>query len=262
MSQSNIGNLTVKKICRCDKYGPAPRNDPLVYPGKYPSFSYLLYDDMIYSLTNEKQGDNTITLDQKLRDLSAPPIGERNMILGYGSNLNPSQLTEKFKDNDNPLIVLLTTLNHHDIVYMAKISKYGYVPAALEYSKDTQVNVGINLLDNEQLKTMNKTEGGYKLQQLNTKVNLCGNLETVKYYHAKDLLKDPNDSPIRLKNIHGTNTKYPAMTEEEVLDYVANMVNGIKGRELSNTIHKNNNDRLCQVNKFLKTKSIKTAIVN
>ena len=259
MPISDIGKLCVKKICKFDKYSPAPLDEPTIYPGTHPEFSYLLYDDYVYSL-EEQSGE---TLDGMLSRLEANDIHNRHAVLGYGSNSNPAQLVKKFKKNNKPLIVLFTTLLNYDVVYMSKISRYGVIPAALAKSKGTCVEVCINMLDDEQLSIMNKTEAGYNLELLDIEVELYGNKIIPKYYKAKNLVAGKDGLPIRLKDVSATNSKYLEMTEIQALDYVASKFDFSNGKILANTIWKNrNNDSDKLHEKFNKLLSINTIPTN
>lgn len=257
---SDIGKLKVTKICNFHEYDPAPSNCPEVYPGRRPNFSYVLHDECVYSLT-KADGDCKIdqTLDQMLVKLNAAKINERIKVLGYGSNVNPSQCFKKFKENNNndsPLIVLLGWLKNYDVVYASKISRYGAIPAALDSSTRTTVSVGINLLDSEQCKIMTKTEGGYELTNLQTQVELQVLQEQidVMYYKYNNIPPDKNNCPISLKDVFACNRVNSEMTEHEVLDYVANKFDFEDGKKMAYTVKSESNNELYdKINKLLST---------
>jgi len=74
------------------KYSPAPRKDPLSYPGKRPDFSFLFHEDSILPIIPEKTQDlgkssvlfsngDKRELDSILQELHTETIEERQCQL-------------------------------------------------------------------------------------------------------------------------------------------------------------------------------------
>lgn len=235
----DIGELVVTKVCDFHKYDPAPLDKPEAYPGIRPDFSFVLHDDYVWSLTkSECHGKIDRTLEHMLDELNVDKLVDRVPVLGYGSNLNPAQLNVKFRKNHNnssPLIVLLGELKNHDVVYASKISQYGVIPAVLESSIGTTVCIGINLLDSKQLDIMSETESGYKLTDLQTRVDLpiIQKQIKVKYYDCPRIISYNNNKPISLKEVFTHKRTNFEMSQREILDYVAKKVGHVSGKKLA-----------------------------
>jgi hypothetical protein len=94
----------------------------------------------------------------------------RTAVLAIGSNASPQQLARKYSGDDwSPIPVLKAALSGYDIVYSPLISSYGSVCATLVASDDTRhttVEVFITMLDDQQLRRMHETEGGYWVVRL------------------------------------------------------------------------------------------------
>ena len=84
----------------------APREEPIMYPGKRPSYSYLTDGAKVHSITFDG-GDimkGMVYLDGKwcdlsvvLDDLGSGKLIKKYPILAFGSNASPGQLLYKFK---------------------------------------------------------------------------------------------------------------------------------------------------------------------
>lgn len=114
---------------------------------------------------NKDNVENFQIGDKRLKDLFNSK--QHFMIVGYGSNANPPQLVDKFKDRneicDLRIPVLKGCLRNYDIVYSARFSRRGYLPVTITKSSgDTTVEAWANILDEAQLKAMDETEGRCK----------------------------------------------------------------------------------------------------
>ncbi len=80
-------------------------------------------------------------------------------MLAIGSNQSPRRLTEKFGDDANHVIpVQRAFLEDFDVVYSAHISSYGAVPAMLQVSEGSEVEVAVTWLSDTQLEVMSHSE--------------------------------------------------------------------------------------------------------
>ena len=79
-------------------------------------------------------------------------------VLAIGSNRSVAQLIRKFPEAEC-LPVERCRIIDYDVVYGARISGYGAVPATLIRSPGTQVDVAITWLSPAQLEIMDRSEG-------------------------------------------------------------------------------------------------------
>ena len=219
-----------------ETYGPAPRTTPVCYPGLRPPGSYLLQGNSNSEIIPIKPADsiknsNTggVTLSEKLNQLDATPLEERYCIIGYGSNANPLQLQNKFKDDQNAVIpVLKATLTGYDIIYANSFAPYGSVPATITESPGTDVGVWINLLDSHQLKIMDETEGRntkYWMAKLSGILTMDGtntHMDPFSYVYTDGIL-DLGDGPIRLETVPAINSRFASLDQYQILRKLARL---------------------------------------
>jgi hypothetical protein len=118
------------------------------YPGRRPRFSFFLTRTGILRLTIRN-------LDQVLENHGLAPASERYAVLAYGSNACPEQLVDKGL-SDVP--VIFGRMVGAEAVYAKRIAGKGYVPATLARKPGSRPS-WVTLLTNEQLRTMDETEG-------------------------------------------------------------------------------------------------------
>jgi hypothetical protein len=165
------------------EYSIAPRNDPLVYPGRIPSFSFLYLGEYFFKLqvsTNRRLGQTRIiwdperppeirirdeneNLDNRLLRLNATSVEFRYPIVALGSNASPSQLQRKYQGRgvSTAIPVFRATLHGIDAVYSAHMSSYGAIPAAPVASDGAQVEIHVTFVDQLQLRILDETEPNY-----------------------------------------------------------------------------------------------------
>ena len=147
------------------------------YPYDVPKASYVLFEGQCL----EDRGHTVNDMD------------ERMPVLAYGSNAAPAQLKRKFAATlDNELIpVFKVILPGFDVVYSARISSYGAIPAALAPSKGTVLETFVTYLNEAQLRVMHKTEvapTAYKfgeLSGLSAMVDRVGLAERLFVYRSQ-----------------------------------------------------------------------------
>lgn len=117
------------------------------YPYDVPKGSYVLYKNEALSLKRMNPPDDTET---------------RIPVLAYGSNASSQQLLRKFPDlgEDIALPVLKTALSGFDVVFSARFSSYGAIPAMLAPSPGTILTTYVIWLTKDQLEVMHDTELG------------------------------------------------------------------------------------------------------
>ncbi len=168
---------------------PAPRDDPLLYPGQRPADSFLLAEGTVWPLsfvadavgsaaslihaTFPSEGDGDARrIDRFLAAKGLAPLAERFAVIGYGSNTVPGQLVSKFGP-DAVVPVVFGTIPGSDIVYNL-ISDQGYAFAEISLNVNgTEGRVGVTFLDEAQLKVMRTTEQNYRLAYCPAEVKLA-----------------------------------------------------------------------------------------
>ncbi len=86
---------------------------------------------------------------------------ERTPVLAYGSNAAPQVLSRKLALSDQPVLVVPACLAGFDVVYSAHISPYGAVPATLQHSPGTEVQVHVIYMTPAQIGVISATEPNY-----------------------------------------------------------------------------------------------------
>lgn len=83
-------------------------------------------------------------------------------VVAYGSNAAPLQIARKFAGRDcgDALYVEPVTLHGWDVIYAARITRYGAIPARLMAHAGCAAAVHVTWLTGAQLDWMDATEGG------------------------------------------------------------------------------------------------------
>jgi hypothetical protein len=126
----------------------------LAYPYSIPSGSYVF------------DGEDAIPLDDYFseRGISfSELISGRTPVLAAGSNASPYQLRTKRERFGlaGEIPVIKARLSGFDVVYSARITSYGSVPATLRPSPGTAVDLFVTFLNEEQLFPMDKSEDAH-----------------------------------------------------------------------------------------------------
>jgi len=87
---------------------------------------------------------------------------ERVSLLAYGSNAAPPVLARKLALSRDPVLVVPATLHGFDVVYSAHISPYGAIPATLQRSPGTAVEVHVIYMTEAQIELITATEPNYE----------------------------------------------------------------------------------------------------
>ena len=161
----------------------AARSHPHTYPGTHPDGSFALVDGAVRDLVWEHPpklsslrlidpvpaaGGSSGSLSDLLAERGLPGLEDRFPVLAYGGNRSPATLALKLKHygylrtgRGIVLPVLTARMRGIDVV-AGGLSGQGYLYADL-YADDstagTQLNVHVLLLDSDQLRVMNDSEG-------------------------------------------------------------------------------------------------------
>ena len=220
---------------------PAPRQNPLVHPGKRPPASYIFDGkENIFLLENLENGisqtyfessEGKINVDHFLREQGVAALGQRIPVVGYGTNPCPGQLAYKFRSIGSRIVpVIKGTLQGWDTVYKF-VCNPGYAYAQLIPAKDVQVEAWVTLLDQVQFEHMNITEGifsdpkHYEVGILSNFTSDHGGLFPTIFYvgNTKIFLSPQCDgrkhTPISIAEIPAQGRMTPSLTQEEILNH-------------------------------------------
>lgn len=222
-------------------FGRAPRDDPAVYPGAVPDYSFLFCGTTLQRLDGGARslGETAVLwdpdgaeegiegpprerLDDALARLRAATIEQRTPVLAYGSNAAPAQLRHKYAGETTLIPVVRAAVSGLDVVHAGRRASYGSVPATVLASVGTTVQIAVTFLDAAQLAALDRTERpAYERKRLgaDTSVVLRSGtvLEAVECYVSDDLLL-VDGSPRRLASISAAGSPHPAMTQDEASD--------------------------------------------
>jgi hypothetical protein len=163
--------------------GPAPRENPLSYPGPAPRSSglmtggpFLPFEQLRARRLSQARvvlgddrpavlgsGASRVTLGYALLVLNAVPMEARVPVLAVGSNASIAQMELKFSSAGISCVMPLTWANVTGVRVgvAAMISRWGYVPAAPVFEQGVTSRLAINWLDPDQLEALDETEVGY-----------------------------------------------------------------------------------------------------
>ncbi|HEU5302611.1 MAG TPA: hypothetical protein VFW06_10280 [Acidimicrobiia bacterium] len=86
---------------------------------------------------------------------------DRTPVLAIASNAAPEQLARKLgarTATSDPVVAVRVTVRDHDVVYAARVSAYGAIPATLVESADTEVDLHVLLLTPQQREALDRSE--------------------------------------------------------------------------------------------------------
>lgn len=146
----------------------------------------------------------------------------RTPVLAYGSNAAPQVLSRKLALSDQPVLVVPARLAEFDVVYSAHISPYGAVPATLQRSPGTEVQIHVIYMTSAQIGVISATEPNYVptlLGEVECRLEEGGNLNEVSAYISRHgcLLRD--GSEVALSAVRATGRAFTALSEREVVEY-------------------------------------------
>ncbi len=145
------------------------------YPYAAPPWSYLFANGTAHQFVEVgadpvrdgllRAGDKTASAAEVLHGLGikgTPGLPARVPVLAYGSMAAPEELARIFAgvDDDVVIPVIRATLAGFDAVYAAHISPSGYIPATLEISPGTLIDIAVAFLTGPQLALMQEAEIG------------------------------------------------------------------------------------------------------
>ena len=148
---------------------------------------------------------------------------ERTPVLAYGSNAAPQVLSRKLALSDQPVLVVPTCLADFDVVYSAHISPYGAVPATLQRSPGTEVQVHVIYMTSAQIGVISATEPNYVptlLEGIECRLDDDGDLSEVSAYISRHGCLLREGSEVALSAVRATGRTFAALSEPEALEHV------------------------------------------
>lgn len=204
------------RYIRTKVFGLSPKDNPTIYPGEKPNYSYLHNGTYIKPLDLHIQSISSVLKSNNITNTLYP-------IIGYGSNACPAQIAQKFNNKNEKIPILRGRLKNYDIVYGAKSTNYGSIPATIIESKGTSVEVWIQLLTKKQLEHMTKTESNYYLVKINKKIEI-ENGEIISpafaYIHKSGAFTIDKE-PIALADIPAFKRIFLSLNQIQILKYIA-----------------------------------------
>ncbi|MBP5856498.1 hypothetical protein KAJ83_05725 [Marivibrio halodurans] len=151
----------------------------------------------------------------------------RTPVLAIGSNRAPERLKQKFgHDPAHSIPVQRARLHNFDVVFSAHITSYGAVPAMLQVSPGTAVEIWVTWLSDDQLPVMHETElgaanyhyaelAGVKLQMEDGKVERSAFAYISQRGHMVH-----EGRALALADVPAAGRRYAAATTGEALEHV------------------------------------------
>lgn len=236
------------RITHISSWRPA-RKFPETYPGQFPNSSYILCNDLVHPVLPGDGPFGYVVLtdtgwesaDRFLRLRKVSPLSHRIPVLAYGANRNPATLHIKLRDygyeasRNSCIPVLKGSLGGADIVACGLHGQgylYGELLMDAEYSGSTSLEVGVLLLDVEQLRIMNDSEGIrsglYSLAAIPGTLVEGGSSEIspLGYVANKQVWVSPVlNSPIAYSSVPAMGRSLPGMYATEILKHVIDALN-------------------------------------
>lgn len=235
------------QITLISSWRPA-RKFPETYPGKSPSGSYILCNDLVHPVL---PGDGPFgymvlaasgweSVDSFLRHRNTSPLSHRVPVLAYGANRNPATLHIKLRNyghetnRDSCIPVLRGSLSGVDIVACGLHGQgylYGELLMDTEYTGSTSLDVGVLLLDVEQLRIMNDSEGvrsglyvlaavpGALVEGTDSEISPLAYVANERVWVSPVL-----NSPIAYSSVPAVGRSLPGMNATNILKHVINVL--------------------------------------
>jgi hypothetical protein len=159
----------------------------------------------------------------RLAPADACDTAGRTPVLAAGSNQSHEQLARKYAGRAGSIPVWRGRLFEFDVVYAAKFTGYGSVPATFQSSPGTAATVFVQWLTGDQLARMHETEGGYdydRLEGIRVALDRGGELTEAFAYSSSTGVLAHRGAPIALAEIAAEGRGFAQMSQPEVLETV------------------------------------------
>lgn len=221
------------------------------YPYSFPRESFLYLEGV--GLPIRHGGPDGLLVDtpkgRARLDNLISPAEHRTPVLAFGSNQAPEQLARKYgklKGAAGAIKVMRGRLRDFDTVHAALFTSYGAIPATIQRSPGTVVEVGVTYLTDPQLELMHRSEGRgtyYDFVRLpNIRLDLDGGvrLDSVHAYVCRAGALAEGGQPVALAAIRADGRRFPTKTQSEILSLAQDRINHVGTREqLLHTVRTN-----------------------
>jgi len=209
-------------------YEPAVLKRATGYPWARPEGSYRLRSGEVEPLDG-------LSAEERKRVLAefAAEDGGRLPLLAIGSNGAPETLERKFahfpQERDRAVLVLTGRLHDFDVGVSPQPAVYGSMPATLFPSPGTQVSAAVLWVTSAQFTQLVWSELSYRLGRLRTRFDvdeIGTSLDEVLVFVSRFGAFCVNERPVALAAIPATGRTAEALTQEQLLDAVAELALG------------------------------------
>jgi len=224
---------------------PAPRLEPLCYPGIRPEHAFTTSEGDVWpvNVVETEEGvrfgvatpEGVFDLNDALRFYGVAPMEDRFPVVGFGSNACPGQLCEKFSAEQNSWGDITEEGDHHIVptlrgsmrdvaaAYSSKLGIHGYMFAELIEAEGAETDVFVNFLSAGQLARMIRSESAYELCNIGevTIDGLSQPITAFGFAGKNPVLLDASGRPILLESVHTRGTDMDSMNEVEILESMA-----------------------------------------
>ena len=210
------------------RYDAAAFEHALRYPWERPAGSYLLDDGVVHGLS---------ALDGKAEAVAAARR-DRHPLIAFGANASPSRLDQRFAAFDDPVerrvLVVSGELHGVDVGAQASPTAFGTMPAVLFPSTGTAVDAAVLWVTPRQLAVLTRAELGYRLGRLERAHFVAdegvGVIARPWAYVSRIGALRIDRQPVALSAIRARGRTAQAMTQRELLGYVAALAFGPAAR--------------------------------
>lgn len=206
------------------EYTPDVLERAVGYPWERPSESFVLRDDAVEPF------------DPDL-------VGDRHALLAIGSNAAPWRLTGKlahFEDAEDRLVpVECGVLEDYDVGPVPTVTIYGSMPATLFPSPGTRTSLAVLWVTTTQLELLTWSELSYHFGRL-AGVRFGGQERTVYVYVSRMGTFAPEGEPVALAAVPAERRTAVALTQHELLDRAATILDLHDGEALVRAMFEDN----------------------
>ncbi|GEM_PF-6633014 len=229
----------------------------MIYPGYMLDFPYVLHDTRLYEIKlkgNLLQDavvivskNYEVPIDLFLKSIGTCSIEERIGVLAFGANRNPENMAwklKRYRDQDNkrivPTVIVIPAKVKDVDVVAANIFYSGHFFADIlfghEYSKGTEIEAAIQLVDKKQIEAIHKSEEVPSIKDITTdywgagianipnvfiKMDKELKVNVLTYVSSTSIFISPiTNKPIAFKSITANNRKLLAATQEEMYNHL------------------------------------------
>jgi hypothetical protein len=198
----------------------------LAYPWERPKSSYVLRDGNVTLLDD-------LAADERAA-VVASFVADRHPIVGFGANAGPERLALKFAHfddvDDRTALVMAGNLHGFDVGPVASVTGYGSMAATLFASPGTAVRAAVVWTTAAQAEQLTWSEISYRLGRLDSAHFVAdgadADVDDLFAYISRLGSFCVDGKPVALAAVPAIGRTAVAMTQEELLGYVAPLLLG------------------------------------